>query len=276
MPGKRVKIAIMVAAVFGCASAAAAEVLILRATGPSAKNFRVGQRVPDNFTFRLQPGDSVTVLGRNGTRLFKGPGNYAAALPPKIEQLAAGENRPGMGALRGAEEMRRGRRAGTGASRGVRRGTGAVRGVEGAAPAPARPADVWLADVTYSGRVCVRAGEPLTLWRPNAARAGSVTVTAAGGTGRNFAWAAGQPTLRLPKDLPVTDGLTYEVALTGAQRPTRVTIASVPANLQYREAIASALLARSCRAQLEVFIATNVDPEDPGELEPVATGAAKQ
>jgi hypothetical protein len=52
---------------------AAAELLVLRSVGPSARRYPAGQRLPDDAAFVLRPGDSVTVLARAGTRIFRGP-----------------------------------------------------------------------------------------------------------------------------------------------------------------------------------------------------------
>lgn len=209
-------------------SYAAADVLILRSVGPSARNYPPGRRVPDSASFTLRPGDSVVVLAGGGTRTFRGPGTFSAT-----------------GAAR----------AGGTAQSQVRRNTGAVRG-SGDSPVR-RPSDVWHVDVTQSGRACVPAGLRPTLWRPSSDRAVRLTITPQTGASQTVSWSQGQATLDWPAAIPIVDGASYQLSWTGGAGPTRLTartLTGLPVNNV--EAVATALVANQCRGQLDVLIAT--------------------
>lgn len=227
--GKRFAQFALLAFMAGEVSYAAAQVMVLRSVGPSAGRYPAGQRLPDNASFTLRPGDAVTVLAGGGTRTFRGPGTYSASGPA---------------------------RAGGTASAGPRRMTGAVRGSGNAAVA--RPDDIWQVDVTQSGRACVAAGQRPTLWRPTADKAVQLTITPPTGTPQTVNWAQGQKTLAWPTSLQVADNASYQLSWTGGTSPTRLTtrtLAAVPGN--NTEALASAFITNQCRGQLDVLISKN-------------------
>ena len=207
----------------------AAEVLVLRSVGPSARRYQAGQRLPDNASFTLRPGDAITVLAGGGTRTFRGPGTYSASGPA---------------------------RAGGFASAGPRRQTGAVRGTDNVQVQ--RPEDIWQVDVTQGGRACVPAGVAPTLWRPSSDQAVQLTITPPTGAPRTVTWARGQKTMAWPASVPVSDNASYQISWTGGTSPIRLTtrtLAAVPAtNL---EALATAFITHQCRGQLDVLIAKN-------------------
>lgn len=227
--GKRFAQFALLAFMAGEISYVAAEVLVLRAVGPSARRYPAGQRLPDSTSFTLRPGDAVTVLAGGGTRTFRGPGTFSASGPA---------------------------RGGGIASAGPRRSTGAVRGSGDAAVV--RPDDVWQVDVTQSGRACVPAGQRPTLWRPTADRAVQLTITPPTGAPQTVNWARGQKTLAWPSSLQVADNASYQLSWTGATAPTRLTtktLASVSGNNV--EALATAFITNQCRGQLDVLISKN-------------------
>jgi hypothetical protein len=227
--GKRFAQFALLAFMAGEVSYVAAEVLVLRAVGPSARRYPAGQRLPDNTSFTLRAGDAVTVLAGGGTRTFRGPGTYSASGPA---------------------------RAGGMASAGPRRNTGAVRGAGDGEVL--RPDDVWQVDVTQSGRACVAAGQRPTLWRPVADSAIQLTITPPTGAPQTVSWARGQKTLAWPASVPVADNASYQISWTGAASPKRLTTRTLPAmptgNL---DALATAFITHECRGQLDVLIAKN-------------------
>lgn len=208
-------------------SYAAAEILILRSVGPSARNYPAGRRVADNASFTLRPGDSVVVLAGGGTRTFRGPGTFTA-------------NGPARGGIASAQ---------------VRRNTGAVRGAGDAEVR--RPTDVWHVDVSQSGRACIPAGARPTLWRPSSDRTVRLTIRPQTGSPQTIDWNRGQATVQWPAAIPVVDGASYQLSWTGAPTPTRLTARMLPAlPVNNVEAVATALVANQCRGQLDVLIAT--------------------
>ena len=68
------------------AATAAANVLVVRSSGPSAKGYPPGKSLPDNARIALRSGDTLVVLSGSGTRTFRGPGNFSpsAAVVAKI------------------------------------------------------------------------------------------------------------------------------------------------------------------------------------------------
>lgn len=230
----------VLACLAGEVSAVAAEVLVLRSVGPSARRYPAGQRLPDNASFTLRAGDAITVLSRAGTRTLRGPGNCNASGAGCTGRLA---------------------------SANVRVGTGAVRGPGDGGAIP-RPTDVWQVDITQSGRACVAAGGRPTLWRPASDREVSLTITPQAGAPQTMTWGRGQATLAWPAAIPIVDGASYQLSWTGAGAPTRLTaraLAAVPAS--DIPALATALLANQCRGQLDTLIAKS-------EPAPAAGGGA--
>jgi hypothetical protein len=216
-------------ALAGTSSAAIADVLVLRSNGPTAGRYSPGQRLPDNASFALRPGDSVTILTRGGTRTFRGPGTFSATGAATGQGLTFS---------------------------GPRRATGAVRGNPAAASSPLpQPSDVWHLDVSRSGRACLAPGSRPTLWRPDAGAAVQLTITPPTGAPQTLNWPAGQPTLPWPAAVRIADGASYQLSWTGAPTPRRLTLRTLSASPAGDEALASALIANDCSNQLSVFIA---------------------
>jgi len=99
----------LAAAALGWAAAAVAEPMALRASGPSAAQFKAGTRVPDDRPVLLKTGDVLVVLDSRGTRSVAGPGSFrfdtaaadAATAPPFAELLTQkSERRARIGAVR--------------------------------------------------------------------------------------------------------------------------------------------------------------------------------
>lgn len=223
-------------------SAAAAEVLVLRAEGPRASRaYRTGTRHADNAIFELRPGDSLVVLGSGGTRNWRGPGYYSIVQPARPLVLANGQQ--------------------------VRVQTGVVRNI---APEPGvAPTDVAEYDIGRAGRLCVASGAAPLLWRPRGGGAARVTIATAGGASHGFDWAAGTSTMAWPSSLPVTDGATYILTSSRAARPVRITLKVLPrATSADTGALAARLLEARCTAQLDTLIATRADPDAPVLAEP--------
>lgn len=207
---------------------AAANVLVVRSTGPSARSYPAGKSLPDNAPIALKAGDTLVVLAGGATRTFRGPGTFTATGPV---------------------------RAGTGlaAAGGTRRArTGAVRNA-GIVP---RSPTLWHVDATQSAKVCIADPQHVMLWRPDAAATTKVTIEPAGGEPQEVEWPAGQATLDWPTQVAVADGSEYRVIWPGNQDPVRLTFATldtVPTDLAQ---VAEALIAHECQAQLDLLVET--------------------
>ena len=227
--------------VLATASVSSAAVLVVRSSGPSAKNFPAGKSIDDKAQISLKANDMLVVLDARGTRTLKGPGMFTPGGPAK----AAGT----MSSLSAV----------TGANKGRAR-VGAVRSV---GAGPAKP-NIWQVDVSKSSNICVTSTSNVTLWRQDASK--PVTLTVAGGSANNgskqISWAAGQSTLAWPSDLPISDGVDYRLTWDGGTAPTKLqfrTLATKPTAL---EDIATTLIRNGCSAQLDLLIETVRLPED--------------
>jgi hypothetical protein len=212
------------------AVAAEAAVLVVRSSGPSAKAYPAGRALAENQTLNLRVNDVVILLDSRGTRTLRGPGSYNTSVSTAMAgPVVAGPRRSRVGAVRGAP-------------------TGATSG-----------RNVWQADISRSGNVCVANPADVGLYRARSDNAGRVTVKELGSNRvATVDFAAGQKNAPWPAALPVNSGARYEVkggggTVTLNARP----IAPVPAGL---EGLAQSLIRNDCQAQLDVLIDTFAGP----------------
>lgn len=216
------------------ATASSAAVLVVRSSGPSARNFPPGKSLDENGKIALKANDTIVVLDARGTRTLKGPGVVSPGGPAK----AAGA----MSALTAATSAGKGR-ARVGAVRSV--GTGSAR------PNP------WHVDVAKSSTVCVTSPAAPTFWRSDSTK--SATMTLAGGrlnATRQLSWMAGQSTLDWPRDLPLADGVEYRLTWDGAPAPTRLQFRTLPTRPAALDETASSFIKNGCTAQLDRLVET--------------------
>ncbi|HEX8241568.1 MAG TPA: hypothetical protein VF574_17660 [Allosphingosinicella sp.] len=217
------------AALLLSASAAAADILVVRSSGPSAKSFPAGRRLPETARISLKASDQLIVLDGRGTRIIRGPGTFTAGAPG-----------PGRIASAAPAVQRRAR-------------IGAVRGVE---TGELRPPSLWHVDVARSSNVCVADSSKVTLWRVDAARPITLDIGGPGGRTKRLSWQPGSTTLAWPSDLPVADGAEYRLSWAGARAPTTLRFRTVPARPAGLEDMAQILIRNQCDAQLDLFIDT--------------------
>lgn len=217
------------------ASAAAADILVVRSLGPSAKSYPPGKRLPESARLTLKANDQLVVLDGRGTRTIRGPGTFTA----------------------GASQ---GRIAGNIPVTQRRARIGAVRSVGGG---ELRPPSIWHVDVAKSSNVCVSGGGKVTLWRADAAGPVTLNVTrATGGAGRRIEWEAGASTLAWPADLAIADGAQYRLSWSGGAAPTTITFRTLPQKPAGLEDMASSLISSGCLAQLDLLIETVRVPDE--------------
>lgn len=211
------------------AVSAAANVLVVRSSGPSAKSYPPGRSLADNARISLRAGDTIVLLDARGTRTFRGPGTFSPAQAVRASTRTV--------------QAPDGRRARIGA-------------VRNAGIVPTSPTTIWHVDVTQSGTMCLADTANVMLWRPEASQAAQVTIAGPGGASRSADWPAGSATLAWPADLPISDGAVYQLRQAGVAVPTQVTfrtLASVPADIQ---GVADALIRSGCQEQLDLLVAT--------------------
>jgi len=208
------------------ATPAAANVLVVRSSGPSASQYPAGRSLPDNARIQLRQGDTVVLLGANGTRTFRGP-------------IVTTANAAVQAGTRTADS-----------SNGRRVRIGAVRS---AGIVPVSPTTIWQIDVTQGGNMCLADTSNVMLWRPDASQATTLTISGAAGT-QEVHWPAGRATVLWPSALPLSDGASYRLSKSGVAVPTEVrikTLASGPTDVQ---SVAQALIANDCREQLDLLV----------------------
>jgi hypothetical protein len=221
-------------ALLATASAAAADILVVRSVGPSAKSFPPGKRLDEKARITLQASDQLVVLDGRGTRTLRGPGTFTA-----------GTSAPGQLASAAPVQQRRAR-------------IGAVRGVSSG---ELRPPSIWHVDVAKSATVCVAEPAKLTLWRADTARPLTLSIAPQTGAPRRLSFEAGASTAAWPAELPVADGARYRLA-GGSGTPTMLMLRTLPQKPAGLEDMAQSLIRNACNAQLDMLIETVRLPED--------------
>ena len=217
-------------------ASASADILVVRSSGPSAKNYPPGRSLPEAGRITLQANDRLVVLDGRGTREIKGPGTFSPAGPAQAASRTA--------ALSGIGTPQR------------RARIGAVRGA--GLDQPKSP-NIWRVDVAKSSTVCLADPANVTLWRADATKPVTLTV-AAKGTSKKLAWPAGQSLLAWPNDLPIADGTDYRLSW-GAPGGSSVKFKTLPTKPIGLEEMASSLIRNGCQAQLDLLIETVKVPD---------------
>jgi hypothetical protein len=227
-----------VALAIACGAAAAeAAVLVVRSSGPSAKAFPAGKALPEAQTINLKANDVVVLLDSRGTRTLRGPGKFSATASASANTTSA------LAALTTQSTNRRSR-------------VGAVRGVPTGATAGR---NVWQADVSRSGTLCVANPADLGLYRATGNGAEKVTVTdVASGKSGVVDFMDGQRIANWPSSVPVAADGRYQITGTGTNVTyTAKVIQPVPAGL---EGLAQIFIRNNCEAQLDVLVDTVASP----------------
>src|SRR3954452_23574581 len=173
-------VAILAAALLTGAPDAAT--LVVRSSGPSAKALPPGRTIADGTPVSLQAGDVVTVLVANGTRVLRGPGSFNLAGGGRSLPAAAFNPRARFGAMR----------------------TGEIESPT-----------LWDVDVSQSGTFCLADPKAVTLWRPEADDATTLSLKR-GSEARTLAGPPGKATIAWPAALAVADGADYDLAFAGS------------------------------------------------------------
>jgi hypothetical protein len=221
-------------ACLAAASAAAADILVVRSIGPSSASYPPGKRLPDTARLTLRAADQLMLLDGRGTRMLRGPGTFTASAAP--QQVASAQ--PVL--------QRRAR-------------IGAVRGVEAG---PLHPPSLWHADIAQNETFCLAEPPALTLWRRDTAAALLLTVTrVSDGATRRIVFEAGASTAAWPADLPLADGIRYRLMRPDVAQPTEIAIRSLGRTPTALQDLASSLIAAGCNAQLDLLVETVRSPD---------------
>lgn len=203
------------------ASPAAANSLVVRATGAAATQYRPGTSLPDNAQIRLGPNDSIVLLTSRGTRTFRGPGNFR---PTQAGVALAGSTGARIGAVRTA-------------------------GIDPNSPQPS----IWQIDVSSSGTVCLTSASGVTLWRPDPSSTARLSIRGPGGN-TQVSWPAGQSTLAWPGAVPIANNGDYQLTQPTSPVPTSVRVRLIGQVSTDFQAIAATLISNGCQQQLDLLV----------------------
>lgn len=217
------------ASAFALAAPAAADVVV-KSSGPSAKTFPVGKKLKSTQRITLKAGDTVTILGKGGTRVLKGAGTYRVGARGKTTRVAF------------SDLTRNRSQARTGSAR-----TGGSEDV--ISP------NLWYVDVTKSGKICVTDLKNVTLWRPKVEQDQMIVL---GQPSNEFTYPItfdGQASTRRIDNarLALQEDAEYTIKGAGAETAATVTftvLETVPTNA---EDMADTLINQGCSVQLDLL-----------------------
>lgn len=217
------------------AGSAAANVLVVRASGPSARSYAPGRSLPDNARIVLQAGDTLVILGANGTRTFRGPGTFSpsAAVQSGQRLASSGGNLARIGAVRNA----------------------------GLVP---RSPTIWHVDVTQSGTMCLASTSNVMLWRPDSSSRQTLTISGPGGRVQRVQWPAGRAVLAWPAGSQIASGASYSFQQPGVTVPVQITFRTLRSEPHDLQGVASALIENGCQEQLDLLVESAPDQAVPG------------
>lgn len=213
--------------------------IVVASSGPSAKAYPPGKKLPDDAKITLKASDSVTVLDKRGTRVLRGAGTFTVGSPSGPSRTTTFV---ALTTQRSASRVR----------------TGAVRG-SGADGKPLRP-NLWYVDVTSSGPVCLLDAAEVRAWRPD--NQGSATYSvklAKGGPASALTFQSGSMVAPWTAG-PVAQGLSYTISGKGVPAVT-VTFELLPEQDYAPEDLADALLAKGCQGQVDLLARSLALPE---------------
>jgi hypothetical protein len=206
----------------GASAASAANVMVVRSSGPSAKSYPPGKTIPTSSKIALQAGDMLILLGSSTARTLRGPGTFSASPVAKGNLALAANRRARFGALRNPEYPQN--------------------------PSP------WNVDVSKGGKMCVVDPGKLMLWRPDTIDTIQLSIKPAAGSPATVEWAAGKSTLQWPSSLPVTDGAQYQLQAEGAE-PVELAFVTIPgATTADMVTAAQTLIDKGCNTQLDALV----------------------
>jgi hypothetical protein len=198
---------------------AAANVVVVKSLGPSAKVYPPGKTLPETAKINLQGGDVVTVLGPASAQTLRGPGNFDAK---QVALASAAGQRGRFGALRAAEV--------------------------------AHNPSIWDIDASQGGKICVTDASKLQLWRPDSETPATVQIHAADGTTQELNWATGVTLAAWPAALPINNGASYQIEWPDSGEKSSLNFVSVPGTPGDLVGAAQVLIEHGCQKQLDLLV----------------------
>lgn len=206
--------------------------VVVKSTGPSARQYPVGTKLDDNASIKLEAGDVITVLTAGGTRVIKGAGVFRVGDRPQV----AADRFASLTRKRAATRVR----------------TGAVRGDSD--EIVSNPS-LWYVDVTRSGTICLYDLATVRLWRPGTQ--GTSTYRIAEGTGASQSEVTFDDTVTVaaidPARLPITESGHYMITAPDGATSAHINFVLLADDITAPDELAEALIAKGCTVQLEAL-----------------------
>jgi len=211
----------VVAAVFPVVHSARADMVVIRASGPGLKS---GQVIPSGSPVSLPGGSSAVLLAQDGRNVsLKGP--YQG-----VPDTSSGGDGKVVTAL--SRLLTTG--GGDTASLGVTRGTDIFD------PHAVNPA---------GGLYCATSRRPAVFQRGMSITTTKITITSAAGSVAVVKWPESQPEIAWPQDMPMRDGVTYQLLQDGKPNPTKLLIRRVPGDVEGDAETAAWMAENGCSRQ---------------------------
>ncbi len=223
-------------------TAAAAQSMVVRSTGPSASKYPTGAKLKSTDKLTLAAGDKVVLMQAGKTRTLSGPGTFGASGTVQASQSMSGT------------VTRMLAKGPTTRSRG-----GFSRGEPNSIPVDARAPNLWLLDYREAGTFCVADPATLMLWRPS--MEGDTALEIAGaGKKATVALVDGANFRKWPTDtLPVQYGVDYKLSGGGLAKPVTVRFTPLENAPDTIEGSIDMLVTKGCTPQLNRLVDTISD-----------------
>lgn len=206
------------------AASASAAVIVVKSSGPSARNYPAGKALQDSDKLSLKSNDLVVLLDSRGTRTLRGPGNFPAASTGPARSTSSLAALTGQGRARGR--------------------VGAVRGPVSRS--------IWQANAEASETMCFANPGDISIYRGSIANPETVTIkNLASGKSAKANFAASMQTAPWPSELPIVANNNYQIG--NSTVVAMKSIAPLPSGL---EGIAQSLIRNQCEGQLDILINT--------------------
>jgi hypothetical protein len=200
-------------------TAAAANVVVVKSLGPSAKSYPPGKTLPETAKISLQGGDVVTVIGPSSAQTLRGPGNFDAK---QVALASAAGQRGRFGALRAVDV--------------------------------AHNPSIWDVDATAGGKVCVADPAKLQVWRADSEAPITVQIRSTDGKSQSLTWAAGKALAPWPTALPVKSGAEYSLEWPDGGDASKLDVVMIPSPPSDLVGAAQVLLENGCQKQLDLLV----------------------
>lgn len=235
----------------GISTAAAAQSLVVRSTGPSAAKYPAGTKMKAADKITLVAGDRVIVLDKGTTRTLSGPGSFSAS------------GKVGTVQTTGTTLTRFISAQGSGRSRGgFTRGPGDEGVVD---PAKLRSPNLWVLDFRRGGTFCVADPVRLLAWRADSSADALLKIESGEGAAKQdgtLAFLADNANRRWPTELvDIAPNRDYKLSGAGLAAPVTVRFAMLDALPDTVDGVAAALSAKGCTGQLDQLVDVMVDSE---------------